>query len=98
MAPLNKRFPRVWRNAQLQAVAIVYHDRVEYYWTRGNHGRQTLRRVDDSDKIFKPYRAEEMLVGEGFKRVHFLEATGPVEATMDALNGAEIDDGRETSI
>lgn len=91
MSKNDNRYPRVWKSAELQAVAIVYGDRVEYYWTQGSYGRQISRGYDGQK--YNPYRAEEVLTNEGFHRVHFVEVTDPICQTIDAIHGTEIDDG-----
>jgi hypothetical protein len=62
-------YPRVWRSKVPRAVAIVYSNRVEYYFTNSAHSFQVFHGYDGES--YNPYRAEEVLMNEGFKRVHF---------------------------
>jgi hypothetical protein len=80
-------YPRVWKSKSLRAVAIVYSNRVEYYWTNSNHSFQVFHGYDG--EAYSSYRAEEVLVNEGFKRVHYSDEKTLFESDDDKADNNE---------
>ena len=62
-----KTFPVVYKNSELESVAIVYWKRVEYYG--GTHKGRVIISGEDYD----PFNEIEMLRGSGYKQVKYTE-------------------------
>lgn len=72
MARKNLIFPKVYKCKSIESCCVLYRDHAEEYFTKGNHGLVVVRAwgKNEAQGEFDPYAYEEMLLGNGYHKVH----------------------------